>query len=117
MKIMSWNCRGLENPCVGAVLSHLVREKAPNVLFMMETKQTVDEMRKVQADLRYDNLLAVPCVRRASGLAMLWKDEVRLDVQTFSLNHIDAHILTDQNSPWRLTGFYGKLEEQRKHES
>ncbi|XP_075665634.1 uncharacterized protein LOC142635339 [Castanea sativa] len=114
---MSWNCRGLGNPYSSAVLSHLVREKAPNVLFLMETKQMMDEMRKFQADLRYDNLLVVPCVRRADGLAMLWKDEVRLDVQTYCLNHIDAHILTDPNSPWRLTGFYGRPEDQRKHES
>ena len=117
MKIISWNCKWPGNPRAGAVLSHLVKGKAPMVLFQMETRQTVDEMRNIRADLWYDNMLSIPYVRRAGGLAMLWKDEVRLDVQTFSLNHIDAHILADQNSPWRLIGFYGKLEEQRKHES
>ena len=48
-----------------------MREKAPKVLFLMETKQMVDEMRKIQTDLRYDNLFVVPCVHRAGGLAML----------------------------------------------
>lgn len=109
---MSWNCRGLENSYAGAVLSHLVREKAPNFLFLMETKQTVDEMRQIQADIRYDNLLVVPCVHRAGGLAMLWKNEANLDIQTYSLNHIDACIMIDPHSPWRLTGFYGRPKEQ-----
>ena len=91
--------QGLANLYAGKIVSHLVREQAPNVLFLMETKQTMDEMRKIQADLRYDNFLAVPCVRKAGGLAMLWKDEVNLDIQTYSLNHIDAHIMTDPHAP------------------
>ena len=78
MIIISWNYQGLGNLCVVTVLSHLVREKAPYVLFLMETKQTVEEMKK---DLRYDGMLAVPCVWRAGGLAMLWKSEVALDIQ------------------------------------
>ena len=62
---------GLENLRAGIVLSNLVREKAPDILFHMETKQTMDEMRNIQADLHYDSMLAFPCVRGAGGLAML----------------------------------------------
>ena len=90
MIVLSWNCQGLENLRAGNVLSHLVREKTPNVLFLMETKQIVDEMKKIQVDLHYDSMLVIPCVHRAGGLAMLWKDDVDLHVQTYSLNHIDA---------------------------
>ena len=117
MNILSWNGRGLGNLRAETVLSHLVRDKAPQVLFLMETKQIVDEMRRIQADLHYRSMLVVLCIRRAGGLAMLWKEEVSLDIQTYSSNHIDAHIMTDPNSPWRLTGFYGRPEELRKHES
>uniref|UniRef100_A0A7N2L6U1 Endonuclease/exonuclease/phosphatase domain-containing protein n=1 Tax=Quercus lobata TaxID=97700 RepID=A0A7N2L6U1_QUELO len=108
---------GLENLSASTVLSHLAREKAPDVLFLMETKQTVDEMRNIQADLHYDSMLAVPCVHRVGGIAMLWKADVDLHVQTYSLNHIDARIMIDPFSPWRLTGFYGRPEEHRKHKS
>lgn len=97
--------------------SHLVREKALKVLFLMETKQTVDKIKKIQAYLHYNSMLAVLCVRRPGGLAMLWKDDVDLHVQTYSLNHIDARIITDPSSPWRLMRFYGRPEEHRKHES
>lgn len=67
--------------------------------FLMETKQIVDKMRKIQPDLQYDSMLAISCLRRASGLAMLWKAYVDLHVQTYSLNHIDARIMIDPSSP------------------
>ena len=67
-----------------------MRGKVPDILFLLETKEIVDEMKLIQADLHYATMLAVPCVRRAGGLAMMWKAGVDLHVQTFSLNHIDA---------------------------
>ena len=45
MSILSWNYRGLGNQHAVNVLSHLMREKAPKILFLMETKQSVNEMR------------------------------------------------------------------------
>ena len=60
--------------------------------------------------------LAVPCLGRRGGLAMLWKNEMDLHIQTYTKNHIDALIMSNQNSPWRITGFYGKPEEQLRHE-
>ena len=67
--------------------------------------------------LHYDAMLVVPCVRRAGGLAMMWKAGVDLHVQTFSLNHIDARIMNNSPTPWRITGFYGRPKAHRKHES
>ena len=97
----------------------MVREKRPKIIFLMETKQTVEEMRKVKEELHYQGGLFVPCDRswggRRGGLAMLWKDEVNLHIQNYSLNHIDAIILTDPRAPWRITGFYGYPKEYHKH--
>lgn len=46
---------------------------------------------------------------------MLWKEEeVDLHVQTYSLNHINAHIPNGQ-IPWRLIGFYSQPEQHQKH--
>ena len=109
MKILSWNCRGLGNQTVVDVLSHLVREKAPNVLFLMETKQSMAEMRRIQANLPYRCMVDIPSVHRRGGLALLWMADVDLHVQTYSPNHIDA-LITKDNSFWRLTGFYGWYE-------
>ena len=49
---------------------------------------------------------------------MLWKENVKLDVQTFSMSHIDAWV--DGGSGvgwWHLTGFYVHLETGRRPES
>ena len=117
MILISWNCRGLGNQRVVDVLSHLVREKAPKVLFSMETKRIVEEMRWIQEDLPYRCMLAVPCTQCRGGLALLWKEEVNLHIQTYSPHHIDALILNNEQHPWRLTGFYGWPEDSRKKES
>ena len=117
MTLISWNCWGLGNQRAINVLFHLVREKAPKVLFFMETKWTVEEMRSIQEDLPYRCMLAVPCTQRRSGLALLWKEEVNLNIQTYSPHHIDALIPNDEQHLWRLTGFYGWPEESQKKES
>ena len=52
------------------------------------------------------------------GLAILWREEVKLEVQTFSQSHIDA--LVDGGAEygwWHLTGFYGNPETSRRKES
>ena len=117
MKIMNWNFQGLGNQRAVDVLSHLVREKALKILFLMETKQSVSEMKQIQAGLPYRSMFMVPSIRRNGGLALLWMEEIELHVQTFTLNHIDALIMDDPANPWRLTGFYGWPKEQRKQDS
>lgn len=116
MNLLSWNYRGLGNQTAVEVPSHLVREKAPKVLFLMETKLSGDEMWRIQVDLPYRCMLAVPSVLRSGGLAFLWMEEVELHVQTYSPNCIGSLTRSD-NSLWRFTGFYGRPEEQRKCES
>ena len=106
MNLLSWNYRGLGNQRAIDVLSHLVREKDPKVVFLMETKRTVEEMRWIQADLPYRCTLAIPSIKRRGGLALMWKEEVDLHIQTFSPNHVDALIFNESNPQWRLTGFY-----------
>ena len=92
------------------VLSHIVRDKTLKVLFLMETKQFVEEMWRIQANLPYLCMLAVPSLRRRGRLALLWIENVDLHVQTNTPNHIDA-LISNDNSLWRFTRFYGWLEE------
>ena len=74
-------------------------------------------MKWIQDDLPYRCMFVVPSVQHSGGLALLWMEEIDFHIQTFTLNHIDALIMDDPVNPWRLTGFYGWLEEQRKQES
>ena len=117
MIIISWNCWGLGNQCIVDVPTNVVRSKGPIVLFLLETKRFITEMRKLCYDLNFQAVMVVPSDSQSGGLGLFWKAECDLHIQTFFPNHIDAHIRFADKSPWRIKGFYGRPEGHQKHES
>jgi len=73
-------------------------------------------MGKLCFDLGFQSVLAVPSDGQSGGLGMLRKGDCNLHM-SFSPNHIDAHILTENQHPWHLTSFYGHPKGRRKQES
>ena len=73
MSAISWNCRGLENPLTVNTLQKVVLEKDPTLVFLMETKFNVMEMDGIKQKLEQQQGLVVSSIRRAGGLALLWK--------------------------------------------
>lgn len=51
-----------------------------NVLFLIETKKYVEEMKRIQDDLHYPWMFVVSSEGKIGGLAMLWKDETNLHI-------------------------------------
>ena len=51
MSIMSWNCRGLGNPWAVQALKRVIKKEDPSLVFLMETKLIVEEMKKVQREI------------------------------------------------------------------
>ena len=45
---------------------------------------------------------------RGAGVAVMWKKDVDVLVDTYSLNHIDAIINKGKEDEWQFTDFYGK---------
>ena len=74
-------------------------------------------MEPIKNEIGFHSMLAVSSVRRNGGIALLWKDTITVDPQTFSLHHIDVHVTVSIQEPWRLTGVYNHPEEQRKKET
>ena len=64
----------------------------------------------------FTNGLVIPSHGRSGGLALLWRKEINVDVQSFSDRHIDAIVTEDRGFKWRITGFYGNLEVHRRKE-
>ena len=64
------------------------------------------------------NGLIVPSVGRSGGLAMLWSRDIKVEVQGYSRNYIDA-VVTDSESgfKWHITGFYGNTDTHCRKES
>ena len=69
-------------------------------------------MEAIRLKLGFQNAFVVPSIGRSGGLALLWKREVTLEIRNFTTHHIDSHILHGNDSRWKLTGFYGRPEEQ-----
>ena len=67
--------------------------------------------------IQFKNLFEVPRRNKAGGLALFWKEDFNLDIETFSPNHIDTTINKNAPDEWRFTGFYGEPDTQKRHES
>ncbi|XP_023881716.1 uncharacterized protein LOC111994088 [Quercus suber] len=118
MSAISWNYRGLGNPLTVKALQKVVLEKDPSLVFLMETKFTVSEMDDIKRKIERQQGLVVPRVRRAGGLALLWRNSLQVDIFNYSPRHIDAIITEEQGTKkWRFTGFYGHPKTGKREES
>lgn len=77
-------------------------------------KNNIDE---VKLTLGFSCCFSVDSVGRSGGIAMLWKDSLKIQVSRFSRNFIDLEIDEDGRGKWRLTDFYGCLENHRRRKS
>ena len=118
MSAISWNCRGLENPLTVKALQKVVLEKDRTLVFLVETKMDTMEMDGIKRKVERKQGLVVPSIKRASGLALLWKTSMQVDVLTYSLQHINAIVIEEQGrKKWRFIGFYGHPETGKREES
>jgi exonuclease III len=118
MSLISWNCRGLENPWTVRDLCLMVKEKRPALLFLIETKSRKNKLEGVRIKLGFEGLFVVDPVGRSGGLALLWKEAGCLDIQNFTRQHINAVVHSPgRDNQWKLTCLYGHLETAKRHES
>ena len=115
MITLGWNCRGLGNPWSVQVLRELVQRWKPKIVFLSETKMKKYQMEKVKFKIGLLNGLTVPSVGRSGGLALLWCRDIKVEIQSYYRNFVDA-VMTDPESSfkWRITGFYGNPETHRR---
>ena len=109
--IMAWNCRGLGSPTALNALRRLVSSENLQIVFLSETKQKSHEMEQIKKKLKWEHLIAVDCAgegrKRKGGLAILWRNEIQIQVMSFSQNHIDVMVDDGVSGEWRFTGIYG----------
>lgn len=118
MMVLSWNCQGLGNPRSVGTLRNLVRQWDLDVIFLTETKKKIVGMKKVKLKLGFINCFYVQRQGEGGGLAMFWRKEVNLKIQSYSRHHIDAVVIEKGSGfKWRLTGFYGQPETHRRIKS
>lgn len=117
MNAISWNCRGLGNARAVRALKDLVKSYKPTILFLSETLSETGRIESLCSQLGYDKCWSVSSRGRSGGLAIFWSKTVHCKVVASDNNYIDVHILKNSNPVWRLTGFYGFPERERRRES
>jgi hypothetical protein len=72
---------------------------------------------EIKNRLGFEDSFAVDRLGRSGGLALLWKKNVTCHIINYSQNFINIEIRYENRSPWRLTGFYGYPEHDRRRDS
>jgi hypothetical protein len=56
----------------------------------METKLRQKKMERLKSKMGFQNFFVVDCVGRSGGLALLWREDLELEIQNYSCRHINA---------------------------
>lgn len=113
MKLLSWNCRRLGNRATIRALDKILQSEKPDIVFLMETKLSTSEMRKINVTrLHFEGCLAVDCeglpTSRRGGLCMLWMQPFDLHLISYSAHHMMFRVTGDgDKSDWFCSGIYG----------
>lgn len=117
MNILSWNCRGLGKPRTVRALNDLVRDRRPEVLFLIETISDNKRIEELRIKFGYSNCFSVDRRGRSGGLALFWNSRWEGKIFGYSNNHIDIIFEENGIEAWRLSCFYGFPERSRRKES
>ena len=93
-----------------------MQAEGPQIVFLSKTWLGRKHMEKFKRELEFDGLFIVPSDGRGGGLALLWKLEMAVWVDSFSKFHIDAMVNSGSEEAWRLTGFYGEPDIDKREE-
>lgn len=68
----------------------------------------------MRISLKFDACLTVDVEGRSGGLAVLWKEKLKCSVMNFPRNFVNLLIQDEVKGQWRLTCYYGYVEDEDK---
>ncbi|KAK9998524.1 hypothetical protein SO802_018127 [Lithocarpus litseifolius] len=83
----------------------------------METRLDKEGFEKLYGELPFPNKIIVKHPNLGGGLALIWKNEVQLQLVNYTANHILVKVREDDGFEWWLTGFYGWPEACQRYKS
>jgi hypothetical protein len=88
------------------------------MVFLMETKLRKEKMEAIRCKLGFSSMFVVDSVSRSSGLALLWGEEIFLDIQNFSHHHISGVVKNlSEGALYKFTDFYGHPDVSKRVET
>lgn len=107
MMLVCWHYRELGNPTTVSESKQLLDAIHPDVLFLCETKIRKCEFDRIRRWCNMVGSFAIDMNGRWGGLVVLWNKESNVDIQSFSLNHVDMLIRVEGVDRFSFTRFYG----------
>lgn len=101
----------------------LLRTKNPSLAFLMETRLKDEEMQRIVDKLGFKHCLIVDCNgrgrERSGGMFLLWKEEMNIQITSFSSNHIggECYENDETNEAWFFAGVYDFPNENQKRDT
>ncbi|KAL9674569.1 hypothetical protein QQ045_030841 [Rhodiola kirilowii] len=92
MKLLGWNCQGLGGPRADRALKEVLKSSQPQILGLIETKLRNCRWDLLRSQLGFRCCFAVEREGMSGGLALLWKKDSCVDIQSYSKHHLDAII-------------------------
>ncbi|KAA3479798.1 reverse transcriptase [Gossypium australe] len=117
MRILCWNCRGIENPAMVRKLKQLLVVSDLEVIFLCETKVHTNKFVSIRSKCRMEGCLAVNAINKSGGLVMMWKEGIKVEIKNYSNNHIDSLVHLDNDKSIRFMGFYGNADPNKRQSS
>lgn len=108
MKILSWNCRGLQQAAAVRALLDVQTSRSPDIIFLLETHLDEWPAECLRRRLKMDHKEVVRSDGKSGGLLLYWKKEALVSLKYKSENFIDVYVGNDPDKMWRFTGMYGE---------
>lgn len=108
------------NPKEVPNIKDLVRSSHADVVFfffLFETLVHANKIEELKRKINFHGCFAVDRDGRRGGVTGLWKENFNCRITSYSLNYIDMEVIDDIKGVWRLTGFYGFSERDRRRDS
>ena len=83
----------------------------------METRLDKEGFEKLYGELPFPNRIIVKHPNLGGGLALIWNNEVQLQLVNDTANHFLVKVREDDGFEWWLTGFYGWPEACHRYKS
>lgn len=116
MNVLAWNCRGMRNSRTVHDLAAFLQPHDPKLVFLSETRQTEEQMKKLRWRLGLKGCLARSCIGKSGGIALFWDESLSVDLITISNKLIDVSVQESPSSPpWRISFIYGEPRAEDRH--